>query len=44
LGSAPAAMAACALGLIAYYTIVYRAITSGRLFMAAAVSPAVNPK
>jgi lipopolysaccharide exporter len=44
LGSTPGAMAACALGLVTYYTVVYRAMTSGRLFVAAGVSPAVNSK
>jgi lipopolysaccharide exporter len=44
LGSTTGAMAACVVGLLIYYTIVYRGMNSGRLFVAAGVSPAVHSK
>jgi lipopolysaccharide exporter len=44
LGSITGAMAASAVGLVTYYAVVYRSMTSGRLFVAAGVSPAVHPK
>jgi lipopolysaccharide exporter len=44
LGSTTAVMGASVLGLVAYYTVVYRGMTSGRLFVAAGAFPAVNSK
>ena len=44
LGSTTGTMAACVLGLVTYYAVVYRGMTSGRLFVAAGVSPAVHSK
>ncbi|HEX2248941.1 MAG TPA: oligosaccharide flippase family protein [Gemmatimonadales bacterium] len=44
LESGPGAIVAGGVGVATYYIVVYRAITSGKLFAAAGVSSAVNAK